>query len=172
MAKEERNGNGDNRNRILLAAEKTVQAVGIQKAGFLNLLCGSQKLERMEIVRGVLSHYLLADARKFDGFQELLSDLEEVGAGAGQAEEILEYVIRCLCDLCVSERGCHAPIRTGDKVRYISDVHGSLTGREASVDAFDLDSRMIRLRFPGDHTMWCFFDEIRGETDDSQLCPL
>lgn len=51
-------------------------------------------------------------------------------------------------------------MRTGDEVRYISDLHSNYTGRIAKTEAFDLKNRMVSICFEDGMTLTCFHDEI------------
>lgn len=51
-------------------------------------------------------------------------------------------------------------MRTGDYVKYISDVHGDYAGQDAKVEEFDLEQRMVSLEFNDGNIIWVFWNEI------------
>lgn len=52
------------------------------------------------------------------------------------------------------------PIRTGSKVRYLSDVHGDYTGGICTAVDFDLGHRVMSLECSDGQIIAAFWDEV------------
>ena len=51
-------------------------------------------------------------------------------------------------------------VRTGSKVRYISDVHGTIPGKICTAVDFDLEHRVMSLECSDGQIIAAFWDEV------------
>lgn len=52
-------------------------------------------------------------------------------------------------------------MKTGDKAIYTADVHRDYTGQKAVAMEFDLENRMVNLKFNDGQLLWVFWNEIK-----------